>query len=228
MMNNFRSLVKLLTAVIVCFVFFTEPTFAFETLDIQSQDWVPGFQGTQNWYTSGTRTAEQGSHGQGMGDCPPGQVVIGVQYYEGGSSDWVDGIGVACGSINNPQEIISSNNWLFNGAPRTSEQGTHGQGPGLCPRGFVVTGIQYYEGGNSDWVDGIGELCYSPQTKEFLQDNWYTGGERNSEQGTHGGGTGWCPQEQVAIGVQYFEGGNADWVDGIGIHCGLISNYLGR
>ncbi|MEM9456405.1 MAG: hypothetical protein AAGF11_19645, partial [Myxococcota bacterium] len=49
-----------------------------------------------NWYFGGSRTAEQGTHGVGPGSCAPGQVVTGVQYFEGGNADWVDGVGIRC------------------------------------------------------------------------------------------------------------------------------------
>ena len=169
-----------------------------------------------NWYTGGPRGAEQGTHGTGMGDCPQGHVVVGLQYFEGGNSDWVDGIGVHCQSLSDVGGLLW--NW-YGGGARGAEQGTHGTGMGDCPFGQVVVGIQYFEGGNSDWVDGIGVHCKSLLGSAGLFWNWYSGGARGAEQGTHGSGLGECPSGQIVVGVQYFEGGNSDWVDGVGMHC---------
>jgi hypothetical protein len=166
-----------------------------------------------NWFASCLRGAEQGTHGTGIGDCPAGSVVVGVQYFEGGNADWVDGIGMACWG---PNKGYTYHNW-YTGGSRGSEQGTHGTGFG-CPGGKVVVGIQYFEGGNADWVDGIGVACWAKDTG-YSYYNWYTGGSRGGEQGTHGTGLGLCPGGKVVVGIQYFEGGNSDWVDGIGVHC---------
>jgi hypothetical protein len=181
-----------------------------------------------NWWAGNERGEEQGTHGSGLGDCPAGQVVVGVRYYECGyadwtdkiNNDWVDGIGVHCQSLSDGSELFF--NWSEDEAD-LDEQGTHGLGMGDCPSGEVVVGLQYFEGGDDDWVDGIGVHCQSlaadaaDVTESFH--NWYVDGERGDEQGTHGVGMGDCPAGSKVVGVQYFEGGNDDWVDGIGVHC---------
>ncbi len=185
-----------------------------------------------NWYTGGTRDDEQGTHGTGMGDCPAGYAVVGVKAYEGGGSDWTDGIGVHCREISIDQGALTFgadyyDNWYFGGA-RGAEQGTHGGDPGTgeCPAGSIVAGVQYFEGGGSDWVDGIGLYCvelqwtgasFAHQSSSYH--NWYQGGPRDDEQGTHGVGAGACDPGQLVTGVQYFEGGGSDWVDGLGVRC---------
>ncbi len=185
-----------------------------------------------NWYSGGPRAAEQGTHGVSMGDCPAGYVVVGAKAYEGGNADWTDGIGTNCREITIDAGGLSFGadsyfNWYF-GGPRVAEQGTHGGDPGTgeCPAGSVVVGVQYFEGGFSDWVDGIGVHCQQLQWSgggftfgASTYFNWYFGGPRGGEQGTHGLGAGDCPPGQVVAGMQYFEGGLSDWVDGVGIRC---------
>ncbi|WP_437535831.1 hypothetical protein WME79_15240 [Sorangium sp. So ce726] len=171
-----------------------------------------------NWYFEGTpRGPEQGTHGTGMGHCPPSSVVNGVQYFDGGDSDWMDGIGVSCINLHTRQETY--HNW-YTGGVLGSEQGTHLSGGGKCPAGHVVNGVQYFGGGDSDWVDGIGLSCLRLSDGEVHSVNWYTGREpRGSEQGTQGSGMGMCPPGMVVTGIQYFEGGYSDWVDGLGVVC---------
>jgi hypothetical protein len=70
-------------------------------------------------------------------------------------ADWVDGVGVRC---QRPDGTETWTNWLVS-LPRGPEQGTHGEGPGECPDGQAVVGVQYFEGGWSDWVDGVGMHC---------------------------------------------------------------------
>lgn len=169
-----------------------------------------------NWWLPGmSRGAEQGSHGViGPGDCPAGSAVVGVQYFEGGNSDWVDGIGVACWGPNIGYVFF---NW-FSGGGRTGEQGTHGQGMGLCPWGRVVTGVQYFDG-SSDWVDGLGVECGSPR----MVSNWFPD-VVTGEQGVYSPAGLDCPSGLVVVGLQAFSGtgGTEDWVDGIGVHCGPL------
>ncbi len=185
-----------------------------------------------NWYTGGSRDAEQGTHGIGLGDCPAGHVVVGLKAYEGGGADWIDGIGMHCRELSIEQGALSFgahhySNWYTGGA-RDAEQGSHGGDPGTgeCPAGSVVAGVQYFEGGHSDWVDGIGVLCRELEWngagftyESGTADNWYFGGTRGAEQGTHGVGMGECASGQFVTGVQYFEGGHSDWVDGVGVRC---------
>jgi hypothetical protein len=182
-----------------------------------------------NWWAGNERGEEQGTHGSGLGDCPAGQVVVGVRYYEGGhadwtshiNQDWVDGIGVHCKSLTDGSELFF--NWSSDDAD-LEEQGTHGLGMGDCPADQVVVGIQYFEGGGDDWVDGIGVHCQSISADDDGEvsesfHNWYTEDPRGDEQGTHGVGMGDCPVGSRVVGIQYFEGGNDDWVDGLGVHC---------
>jgi hypothetical protein len=169
---------------------------------------------SSNWYVTGPRTGEQGTHGAiGPGDCPAGSAVVGVQYFEGGNSDWVDGIGVACWG---PTVGFFFSNW-YSGGIRGSEQGTHGTGMGLCPWGKVVTGVQYFD--SADWVDGLGVECGSPRTVS----NWFPD-VVTGEQGVHSPVTMDCPNGLVVVGLQAFSGTTPgfteDWVDGIGVHCG--------
>ena len=175
---------------------------------------------TSNWWLPGDmRGPEQGTGGNiGPGDCPAGSAVIGVQYFEGGNSDWVDGIGVACWGPNLPS--AGGYVWLnwYGGGPRDSEQGTHGVGMGLCPWGRAVTGVQYFDS-DADWVDGLGVKCESPRSVY----NWFPDHIfQSNEQGNRLPAGLECPAGLVVVGLQYFEGvsGNSDAIDGIGVHCG--------
>lgn len=118
-------------------------------------------------------------------------------------------------------------NWYTGGA-RGAEQGTNGSfGPGDCPTGAVVVGVQYFEGGGADWVDGIGVACWGPSAG-YTFSNWYSGGVRGAEQGTHGGGMGLCPWGRFVTGLKYYEGAPGDAIDGLGVQCGeprSISNW---
>jgi hypothetical protein len=170
------------------------------------------------WYFGGARDSdgedtEQGTHGVGPGDCPSGQAVVGIQYFDGTSADpdAVDGVAIHC----------SDGTWYTSDAP-SLEQGRGDVGLGDCASGHVV-GVQYFDGagGNRDAVDGIGMLC-----SDGTPYNWYTGGARDSdgedtEQGTHGVGPGNCPSGQAVVGIQYFDGTSADpdAVDGVAMHC---------
>jgi hypothetical protein len=115
-------------------------------------------------------------------------------------------------------ELDTFHNW-YTGGPRGAEQGTHGLiFPGDCPAGSAVVGVQYFEGGNSDWVDSIGVACWGPSTG-YVFHNWYSGGARGAEQGTHGTGFGLCPWGSVVNGLQYFDGAPGDAIDGVGVQC---------
>ncbi|MEM9452728.1 MAG: hypothetical protein AAGF11_01030, partial [Myxococcota bacterium] len=151
-----------------------------------------GGSSNHNWYSGGSRGAEQGTHGIGMGDCPPGAMVVGLEAYEGGNADWTDGIGVHCREVTIVDGQVSFgadsySNWYTSG-PRSAEQGTHGgEGNGDCPPGQVVTGVQYFEGGNADWVDGIGFRCQAIEWNgggftygASSHSNWYFGGARTA------------------------------------------------
>jgi hypothetical protein len=117
-----------------------------------------------NWYSGGTRGSEQGTYGTGMGDCPTGQFVVGLQYFglPGVHSDATDNIGIYCKEIGGSNEYKF--NWVNNPSdPRDPEQGVQGQGTGMgvCPPEMVVVGIQYFDGisGFSDAIDGFGVHC---------------------------------------------------------------------
>lgn len=160
-----------------------------------------------NWYSGGTPNDEQ-TVAVGLGNCPAGSAVVGVQYFEGGNSDWVDGVGMACWG---PTTGYTFHNW-YSGGVRGGEQGTHGTGMGLCPWGRVVKGIQYFDG-PGDAVDGLGVHCEAPRHIN----NWFPD-HTTSEQGNRFPALGDCPVAgDVVVGIQYFDRG--DWVDGIGIHC---------
>lgn len=220
---------------------FAVPPCAPIRLDVSTSSTFPGCEpaslelgaaADHNWYSGGARGAEQGTHGIGLGDCPAGYMVVGLKAYEGGNSDWTDGIGVHCREVTLANGAVSFgaehySNW-YTGGTRGAEQGTHGGDPGSgdCAPGSVVVGVQYFEGGNSDWVDGIGVHCQQLEWHgggftygDSSYSNWYFGGSRGAEQGTHGTGQGDCAPGQVATGIQYFEGGNSDWVDGVGLRC---------
>jgi hypothetical protein len=182
---------------------------------------------TSNWWLGsplpppGTpRGAEQGVHGWILpGDCAAGSAVIGVQYFEGGNSDWADGIGVACWGPNVGYTFF---NWYLPGAIRTGEQGTHGQGMGLCDWGDVVTGVQYFDiNSDLDWVDGLGVECGSPRESH----NWFWD-TVIGDQGDHQVRGLDCPNGLVVVGLQAFEGTTPgttqDWLDAIAVHCGPL------
>ncbi|MRG93042.1 hypothetical protein [Polyangium spumosum] len=182
-----------------------------------------------NWdVEAGARGAEQGARDADMGYCPPLSVVNGIRYFEhftGENPDWVNRIGVSC--INLLTGKVTEHDWDPSGEPSRG-QGTHGMGGGKCPAGHVVNGVQYYEGGKSDWVDAIGISCLRLSDGETLFVNWHRGREpRGAEHGTHGRGMGVCPPGMVVGGVRYFLGERSDWVDGLGIFCveppGLLS-----
>jgi hypothetical protein len=166
-----------------------------------------------NWlFPFAARGVEQGTHGTGPGECLSGYVVVGIQYHEH-TNDQIDGVGMLC---RNASGVEYKRNWYETG-PRGPEHGS-GTVELKCPAGAKVIGIQYFEGGWSDWVDGVGIHCQRPDGTETWM-NWLVSLPRGPEQGTHGTGPEDCPDGQAVVGVQYFEGGWADWVDGVGMHC---------